>query len=576
MLSLRHCTVAILLALGAVHPAGVPAARTGRGGVEAGVPAARTGRDGVEAFAQTTAVPAPATGDSSLTIFIRGVEVGRMQSTVSHPDTSWVISSTGRFGDIVLNRMEIKYDADWQPTSLRVEASQAQKRLVLLTSFGLTTAVNEISQDGATTAKTDQVSARTIVLPNNFYGSYEALAVRLAGSAAGAELPLYIPPQGEVKAVIKDIGQESIQTPQGVTALRIYNMVLHNAGADVEAAVSIDARNRFARLELKSAALSVIRSDLAGVAARRQTTRNPTDTDVTIATTGFNIAGTLTIPKQEGRLRHPAVVLVGGAGPVDRDETVADIPIFGQLAGALAERGFMVLRYDKRGVGQSGGRSETITLQDYADDATVIVKWLAKRDDVDPRRIAVLGYGEGGSAALLAAGSEKKIASLVLVASSGTSGAELVLEQQRHQLDLLKTPDADRQAKIDLQQRVQAAVLTAKGWEGIPEDVRKQADTPWFRSLLQYDPAKAMTRVSQPILILQGDLDTQVAPHHAEDLAELARKRKKAPPVESVHLPGVNHLLVKATTGEVDEYPKLPERQIAPDVATTIADWLRR
>ena len=164
------------------------------------------------AAAQTTAVPAPATGDSSLTIFIRGVEVGRMQSTVSHPDTSWVISSTGRFGDIVLNRLEIKYDADWQPTSLRVEATQLQKRLVLLTSFGLTTAVNEISQDGATTSKTDQISARTIVLPNNFYAGYEALAARLAGAAPGAELPLYVPPQGEVKAVVKDVGEESIQT----------------------------------------------------------------------------------------------------------------------------------------------------------------------------------------------------------------------------------------------------------------------------------------------------------------------------------------------------------------------------
>jgi len=548
MLSLRHCTVAIVLALGAVRPAG----------------------------AQTTAVPAPATGDSSLTIFIRGVEVGRMQSTVSHADTSWVVSSTGRFGDIVLNRLEIKYDADWQPTSLRVEATQVQKRLVLLTSFGLTTAVNEISQDGATTGKTDQISARTVVLPNNFYASYEALAVRLAGSAPGTELPLYVPPQGEVKAVVKDVGQESIQTPAGVTALRTYTLTVHNPGGDVESTVAVDARNRFARLEIKAAALNVIRSDLAGVAARRQTTRNPTDNDVKIPATGFNIAGTLTVPKQEGRLRHPVVLLIGGAGPVDRDETVADIPIFGQLAGALADRGFMVLRYDKRGVGQSGGRLETITLQDYADDAIAIVKWLARRDDVDPRRIAALGYGEGGAAALLAAGREKKIASLVLVATSGSSGADLVLEQQRHQLDLMKTTDAERQAKIDLQQRVQAAVLTAKGWEGIPEDVRKQADTPWFKSLLEYDPAKAMPRVSQPILILQGDLDTQVPPHHAEQLAELARKRKKAPPVESVHLPGVNHLLVKATTGETDEYPKLTDHQLSPDVATTIADWLRR
>jgi len=548
MLSLRHCTVAIVLALGAVLPAG----------------------------AQTTAVPAPATGESSLTIFIRGVEVGRMQSTVSHPDTSWVISSTGRFGDIVLNRLEIKYDADWQPTSLRAEATQVQKRLVLLTSFGLTTAVNEISQDGATTGKTDQISARTIVLPNNFYAGYEALAVRLAGSAPGTELPLYVPPQGEVKAVVNEIGQESIQTPAGVTALRTYTLTVHNVGADVEAIVAVDARNRFARLEIKAAALNVIRSDLAGVAARRQTTRNPTDTDVTIPTTGFNIAGTLTVPKLEGRLRHPVVVLVGGAGPVDRDETVADIPIFGHLAGALADRGFMVLRYDKRGVGQSGGRVETVTLQDYADDAIAIVKWLARRDDVDPRRIAVLGYGEGGAAALLAAAREKKIASVVLVGAPGSSGADLVMEQQRHQLDLMKTSDAERQAKIDLQQRVQAAVLSGKGWEGIPEDVRKQADTPWFKSVLEYDPAKIMPRVSQPVLILQGDLDTQVPPHHAEQLAELARQRKKATPVEAVHLPGVNHLLVKATTGETDEYPTLADHEIAPDVATTIADWLRR
>jgi pimeloyl-ACP methyl ester carboxylesterase len=545
---LRHCTVAIALALGAMLPAG----------------------------AQPAAPTAPGTGESALTIFIRGVEAGRMQSTVSHPDTSWVVSSTGRFGDIVLNRLEIKYDADWQPTSMRVEATQVQKRLVLLTSFGLTTAVNELSQDGATTAKTDQISARAVVLPNNFYAGYEALAVRLAASETGAEIPIYVPPQGEVKALVKEIGKESIQTPAGITTLRTYNLLIHNVGADVEATVAVDARNRFARLEIKAAALSVVRSDLAGVSARRQTMRNPTDTDVTIPTTGFNIAGTLTMPRQEGRLRHPVVVLVGGAGPVDRDETVADIPVFGQLAGALAERGFMVLRYDKRGVGQSGGRPETITLQDYADDAVAIVKWLAKRDDVDSQRIAVLGYGEGGSAALLAAGREKKIASLILVATAATTGADFVLEQQRHQLALLKIPDADRQQKIDLQQRVQTAVLAGQGWEGVPDDVRKQAETPWFKSLLEFDPAKAMTRVTQPILIVQGDLDTQVPPHHAEQLADLARKRKKTPPVESVHLPGVNHLLVKAATGEADEYAKLAPATITVDAATTIANWLRR
>jgi hypothetical protein len=292
--------------------------------------------------------------------------------------------------------------------------------------------------------------------------------------------------------------------------------------------------------------------------------------------TGFNLAGTLTMPPGQGRLRHPAVVLIGPPGPGDRDEAVAGIPVFAQLAGALAERGFMVLRYDKRGVGQSGGRTETVTLQDYADDATAVVKWLARRDDVDEREIAVAGHGQGGAVAMLAASREKKIGSLVLLAAVGTTGAELILEQQRHQLDLMKLPEPERQQKIETQEKLQAAVVSQKGWEGLSEEVKQQADTPWFRSLLQFDPEKVMARIKQPILIVQGDLDTQVPPHHAERLAGLARKRKNPPPVETIHLPEVNHLLVKATTGEAAEYAQLQQKQISPDVAAGVAEWLRR
>ena len=94
--------------------------------------------------------------------------------------------------------------------------------------------------------------------------------------------------------------------------------------------------------------------------------------------------------------------------------------------------------------------------------------------------------------------------------------------------------------------------------------MRKQADSPWFRSLLLFDPAEVMPRIEQPLLIVQGDLDTQIPPHHAEKLAALARARKKdAGGVEVVHLPGINHLLVPATTGEVGEYPTLEARTIS-------------
>jgi len=177
---------------------------------------------------------------------------------------------------------------------------------------------------------------------------------------------------------------------------------------------------------------------------------------------------------------------------------------------------------------------------------------------------------------MLAGAKEKRIASLVLVATIGSTGADLILEQQKHVLDGMTMPDAERQAKIELQKKIQQAVITQQGLEGLPPDVRKQADTPWFRSLLMFDPARVMPNVKQPLLIVQGDLDTQVPPANAEKLAEMARARKKAGPVDVVHLPGINHLLVHATTGEVSEYPDLPDKTINPEVADRIATWLKK
>jgi pimeloyl-ACP methyl ester carboxylesterase len=217
-----------------------------------------------------------------------------------------------------------------------------------------------------------------------------------------------------------------------------------------------------------------------------------------------------------------------------------------------------------------------VTYTDYADDVVAIVKWLAKRDDVDPRRLAVAGHSEGAAVAMLAAARERKIASIVLIAGPGTTGAELILEQQRHQLDVMKVPEGERQEKIALQKKIHEAVVTEKGWESLPPDVRRVAETPMFRSLLMFDPAQLMPRIKQPVLIVQGDLDVQVPPHHADRLGDLARARKKAGAVEVVHLPGVNHILVPATTGEVAEYPELKQKTISPDVAKTIAQWLRR
>lgn len=534
------------------------------------------------AAAQTPPAGQAFEGTAEFTLFISGSRVGIERVRVVRAGSMWVISSTALYGpplNVTLNRFELKYTADWQPTELHVEATQTTPQgnrvLGLATTFGVTTATSEITQNGVTSSKTDQISARSIVLPNNFYAAYEGLAARLATVQPGAELAAYVAPQSEIKVSVKAMVLEQLSTPSGPMPSRRYSLALHNPDGVLEASVTIDTRGRLLRLEIPSARVALVRTDLATVATRSQPIRNKNDTDVIIPATGFTLAGTLTAPQGVGRLRHPTIVLVTGSGQLERDETVAGIPIFAQLAGSLAQEDFLVLRYDKRGVGQSGGRNERATLQDYADDLMAAVKWLAKRQDVDPRRIAVVGHSEGGAVALLAA-REQKISSLVLLNAPGTAGSDLVLEQQRHLLDEMKAPEAERQAKIELQQRIHAAVIADKGWEAIPPELREQADSTWFKSLLLFDPAKVMPKVKQPMLIIQGDLDMQVPAHHADTLAKLARARKKAAPVELVHLPGINHLLVPAETGEVSEYPGLTEKTVTPAVAKAIVDWLKK
>jgi pimeloyl-ACP methyl ester carboxylesterase len=533
------------------------------------------------AAAQTGPAQAPPTpGAAEFTIFYRGAAIGREQTNLARTPDGWIITGGGRTAppfETTLHRFELKYSADWQPVELKLEATAGKTSLALTTSFGTTTAINEITQNGLTNAKTDQVSARTVVLPNNFYAGYEALAARLAGATPGTELPLYVVPQTEVKLTVKSVREQPFAVPGGTLHTRRYEVVVDNPGAQLTVTIDVDERSRFVRLEVPSASLAVLRSDVAGVAARPIVARNPTDNDVAIPGNGFILASTITTPPAAAsRLRYPAVVLVAGSGPADRDETVAGIPIFAQLAGALAQRGFIVLRYDKRGVGQSGGRAETATLQDYSEDLLAVVKWLRRRKDVDNKRIAVAGHSEGGWVAMLAASRKKDISSLILLGAAGTTGSELILEQQRHALDQMNATDDERKAKIELQTRIQNAVLTGKGWENIPDDLRTQAETPWFSSLLAFDPAKVMAKVKQPVLIMQGELDKQVLPHHADKLAELARGRKKAPAVEEKRLPGINHLLVPATTGEVSEYGVLTQRTIAPEVGEAIAVWLSK
>mgnify|MGYP003693597821 CR=1 FL=1 len=118
-------------------------------------------------------------------------------------------------------------------------------------------------------------------------------------------------------------------------------------GAAVDADLWSDQAGHLVRVSLPTQSIEFVREDVASVSSRTVSISRPNDEQVKVPGNGFVIAGTLSRPASSTEKQLPAVVLLGGSGPTDRDEVVFGIPILGQIASALADAGFMVLRYDK-------------------------------------------------------------------------------------------------------------------------------------------------------------------------------------------------------------------------------------
>jgi pimeloyl-ACP methyl ester carboxylesterase len=535
---------------------------------------------GASAQQPPAAPPLQEAGAANFTIFFRGAPVGTEQVAVIRGADGWSIVSSGRLGapiDAVARRVQARYTAEWRPIEFTLDGTVRGQSQIVKTSIDGTTAKTDAVVAGQSSQKTDTIDpSALLLLPTGFFGPYEAVAARLKTAEAGSEIPVYLVPQASATIRVGESFAEQIQTTARLVNARRTHLTLAVAAVQIDADIWTDDASRMIRLSVPAQSLEVVREDIAAVSSRSVVISRPNDDQVNIPSNGFSLAGTLSRPAQTTTTRLPAVVLVGGSGPTDRDSLAFGVPILGQIAGALADAGYIVVRYDKRGVGQSGGRAESASLADYADDVRAAVKMLAERKDVDPKRIAVVGHSEGGLVALMAAAKEKRIASVGLLATPGITGADVVLAQQQRLLSGMKLTPEEKQAKVDVQKKIHEAVITGKGLEQFPADVRRTMDNAEFHSLLISDPSKLVASVRQPLLIVQGDLDTQIEPQNADRLEELARKRKNAPAVEIVKVPGVNHLLVPATTGEVGEYSALKDRHVSAAVTQAIATWLNK
>lgn len=285
--------------------------------------------------------------------------------------------------------------------------------------------------------------------------------------------------------------------------------------------------------------------------------------DVTVPTpAGHTLAGTLTLPKGAAG-RVPAVILVTGSGPQDRDSYMPVIPdyrFFRQIADTLSRRGIAVLRMDDRGVGGSGGAAADVTTEDFAADVHAGVAWLRAHPEVDPARIAVVGHSEGGIIAPMVAVEDERIAAVGLLAAPSWSGRRISDMQLRDAI--ARTGPAG--TALD-----SAVARAAAHRDSVAEGM------PWVRWFLAHDPLPVARQVRAPVLILQGATDQQITVGQAEELAAAVRAGGNGDVTVRV-FPDINHLFLRDADGTADpaRYASLPDKRVPAEVIGTLADWL--
>ena len=314
---------------------------------------------------------------------------------------------------------------------------------------------------------------------------------------------------------------------------------------------------------------------------------------------GIKLSGTLTIPSGKGNF--PAVILVSGSGPQNRDSEIFGHKPFAVIADYLGRNGIAVLRYDDRGIGKSEGDFSKATTYDFADDAAAGLDFLKLQKGIIPNKIGLIGHSEGGLIAPIVALRPVKPDFLVLLAAPAMEIDELMLEQAR----LISEANGSNPELLKLQLKTNSQVFTLIKKGSITDSVRRQVEgifanqirtiaqgsltekdikiqaeqitktmtTPWFTGFMNLKPKEYLTKIKGPVLALNGSKDLQVpAKQNLEIINEILGKNPKG--ILTVQeLPGLNHLFQTAKTGSVSEYGQI-EETFSPEALKIIANWI--
>lgn len=311
-------------------------------------------------------------------------------------------------------------------------------------------------------------------------------------------------------------------------------------------------------------------------------------TDTTFTTLdGSVMSGTLTMPLNADSKKMPVVLLITGSGPQNRDEELFDHKPFAVIADYLARNGIASLRYDDRGTGKSTGNYATATTQTFKDDAAAGISLLRGIDNFD--KVGVIGHSEGGTIAFML-GADKKCDYIISLAGMAVSGKKTMLRQNKDALDKTGLSDADKQKTMQLigkimdnvEQQNKVGISTPVDVDslaaslGITPDpmlmqslkASQKARTPWSDAFVSLQPGDYLKDVKCPLLAINGELDKQV---YADNLDVIHRL---VPQARIMLMPGLNHLMQHARTGDISEYNDIKET-IAPEVLDAIVSFIK-
>jgi len=350
--------------------------------------------------------------------------------------------------------------------------------------------------------------------------------------------------------------------------------------------------------------LNLVRLKTAFTLNRPQEPKPPfpySSEDVTFPNDKFNInlAGTLTIPAGKGPF--PAVIMITGSGPQNRNEEIMGHKPFMVIADYLSRNGIAVLRYDDRGVAKSQGSQLNATSADFATDAEAAYNFLKNNPKIKSRSIGLMGHSEGGLIAPIVASINPGIGFIVSLAGPGVTGQQIIIRQQQdigklsgvNENQIKKATETNkklfavlRKEKDNKKAEVKILAIYKEILEKektSKEDTEKAvnqlkatfgaATYTWFRYFMFTDAADYWKKVKCPVLALNGEKDLQVSATENLPAIEKALKSTGNMSVKIVKFPGLNHLFQHSKTGLPSEYGNI-EETFSPEVLKVISDWI--